>query len=143
MFDVPAQDDPRIMVHIPVPVKGRKTPLVLKVPRFDFLDEDQHDAMMTASSEVDEQNKDLPLRKRQRLTDLSALKPFLSQRDFGVCETLPAGQLQAIIIAWAAGSSVPLGELLASAGSSTENTEAPSSSTSTPEAGQGETSDAA
>jgi hypothetical protein len=143
VFDIPAVDDPRIMVKIPVPVKGRKTPLVIRVPRFDFIDEDKHDALDKLGAVVAEANPDMDLRRQQRLVDLGGLKLFLSAKDAAACESLTSGQLQAVMSAWAAGSTIPLGEFLASADSSTENTEAPSKPTSTPEDGQGATSDAA
>jgi hypothetical protein len=143
VFDIPAVDDPRIMVTIPVPVKGRKTPLVLRLPRFDFLDEDQHDAMSAATEKVAEESADLPARKQQRLFDLAMLKPHVAAKDWPAVEALPVGPLNAIVGVWAEQSNIPLGEFLASADSSTENTEAPSSTTSTPEDGQEETSDAA
>jgi hypothetical protein len=143
VFDIPAVDDPRILVSIPVPVKGRKTPLVIRVPRFDFIGEDQHDILENVGAEIAEANPGMGIRKLQRLTDLAALKLFLPAKDYTTCEGLTSGQLQAVMIAWAEGSTIPLGELLASAESSTGNTEAHSSTTSTHEDGQGETSDAA
>ncbi|WP_141213984.1 hypothetical protein [Mycobacterium marinum] len=115
----------------------------MKLPRFDFIDEDQHDAMAVSAKGVDEQNPDLALRKRQRLVNLAMLKPFVAQREYLLLEPLPAGQLESIMIIWATESTVPLGELLASADSSTGNTGAPSSTTSTVADGQDATSDAA
>jgi hypothetical protein len=140
VFDVPDLDDPRIMVSIPVPVKGRKTPLVLKVPRFDFIDEAQHDAIEEATKKID--TKLVP-RKQMRLAALVLLKPFLSVADYRACETLSVGQLNMIQASWGEQSSIPLGESPASADSSLENTEAQSSTTSTPGDGSDSTSDAA
>jgi hypothetical protein len=77
VFDIPAVDDPRILVPIPVPVKGRKTPLVLRLPRFDFIDEDQHDAMNSAAAEVVQANADAVPRKQQWLVHLAWLKPHV------------------------------------------------------------------
>jgi hypothetical protein len=138
VFDVPALDDPRIMVSIPVPVKGRKTPLVLKVPRFDFIDEAQYDAIEEATKGIGTET-----RKQMRLSALALLKPFLSAADYKACETLSVGQLNVIQAVWGEQSSTSLGELLASGDSSAENTEAQSSTTSTPEDGSDSTSDAA
>jgi hypothetical protein len=143
VFDIPAVDDPRIMVTIPVPVKGRKTPLVLRLPRFDFIDEDQHDAMNSAAAEVVQANADAVPRKQQWLVHLAWLKPHVPPKDYAVCETLTVGQLSAVVGVWAERSSIPLGEFLASADSSTGNTEAQSSTTSTTPDGQDGTSDAA
>jgi hypothetical protein len=136
VFDIPAVDDPRVMVSIPVPIKGRKTPLVLKVPRFDFIDEAQHDAIQAGIEGIDES---LIIRKKQRLVTLAMLKPFLSAADYKVCDGLVVGQLNLIQANWSQQSAISLGESLASAGSSTENTEAHSPSTSTPEGGHGGT----
>lgn len=122
---------------IPVPVKGRKTPLVLRLPRFDFIDETQHDQLQAAREAVD---SSLPIRKQQWLGNLELIKPFVSPADFKACEKLSSGQLNLVMLTWAQQSTISLGEFLASADSSTENTEAPSASTSTPEAGQGGTS---
>ncbi|WP_142396025.1 hypothetical protein [Mycobacterium kansasii] len=141
MIDVPAVDDPRIMISIPVPVKGRK-PVVLKVPRFDFMGEDVHQAWEDAAKQAGE-NKDMPLSRQQRITDLAALKLVLPEKDYKVCETLTSGQLQIVMLNWAKESAFPLGELLASADSLTGNTEAPSSMTSTAQDGPEETSDPA
>lgn len=133
-MEVPALNDPRLLVPIPVPLKGRK-PITLKLPRFDFIDEDQHDAIEAAAKAADDANKELPLRKRQRLADLALLKPFVSEKDYQACESLTSGQLQVLIKIWATGSQVALGELLASEVSSTENTGAQSPSTSIAEGG--------
>ncbi len=142
-MDVPAADDPRIQVHIPVPVKGRKTPMVLRVPRFDFIDEPTYDECIAAIEAIEKEHADLVPRKRQRLIHLVWLKAFVPPKDYEVCETLALGQLDAIMLEWSNRSSIPLGELLASGTSSTANTEAPSSMTSTSGAGRGATSDAA
>lgn len=142
MFDIPSHDDPRIMVSISIPVKGRK-PLVLRLPRFDFIGEDQHDELQAAVQTQVEKDPELPLRKHQRLADLVFIKPFVSASEFKACEALLPGQLRLVISTWAEQSSIPLGEFLASAASSPGNTEAPSSTTSIPAAGRAETSDAA
>jgi hypothetical protein len=142
VFDIPAVDDPRIMVTIPVPVKGRKTPLVLRLPRFDFIDEDQHDAMSAATEKVAEESADAAP-EAAAAVHLAMLKPHVPPKDYAVCETLTVGQLSAVVGVWAERSSIPLGEFLASADSSTGNTEAQSSTTSTTPDGQEGTSDAA
>lgn len=137
MFDVPALDDPRILVPISVPVKGRKTRLVLRLPRFDFIDEHQHDALQAAVDGVDES---LPPRKRQWAANLLMIKPFVSAADYKACETLSSGQVNMIVSYWAQQSTISVGEFLASADSSTESTEAQSDSTSTTEDGPAATS---
>lgn len=141
-MDVPAPDDPRIMVTIPVPVKGQRKPLVLTVPRFDFLDEPTYDAI-TAELDAIAERTDLVVRKATRLINLAYLKPCIPERQYEVCETLPVGQLNAIMAIWSDASQVSLGEYLASANSSTGNTGAPSSTTSSPVDTPDATSDAA
>jgi hypothetical protein len=143
MFDILASDDPRIMVVMSVPVPGRKQPMVIKLPRFDFIDESQHAAIDEAFKSVDSEHADWPIRRRRHLANLKIIKPFMTAKDYAACEKLTVGQLDMIIERWAEQSNVSLGEFLASAESSMENTEAPSSLTSMPEDGQEGTSDAA
>jgi hypothetical protein len=139
MYDIPAQDDPRIQITISVPIKGRK-PLTLKVPRYDFITEDIYDAMDTDITAIDEK---LAPRKQIRLARLAMLKPFLSPAEYKACETLTVGQLDAVVEKWATESNIPLGEYLASVTSSETSTEAPSNTTSSSEDSPAETSDAA
>jgi hypothetical protein len=140
-LDIPASDDPRITITIPVPLKGGKV-LVLAVPRFDFIEEPDYDTM---TAELDKlEDTDLSERKRARLATLVMLKPFVPARDHKLCESLVMGQLTAIREHWIAQSNIPLGEFLASAESlMTTMSEAPSNTTSTLEGGGDATSDAA
>lgn len=140
--EVPALDDPRISITISVPVKGRK-PIELTLPRFDFIADNQYDEMIAASEQAARDNPNTPARKVNKLVNLAMLKPFLTAKDLAVCETLPPGQIDAIMLIWVERSSISLGELLASAQSSTANTEAASNTTLTPAGGRGATSDAA
>lgn len=141
-MEVPSVDDPRISVTVSVPIKGRK-PIALTLPRFDFIPDNLYDEMISASDQVARDNPDTPTRKINKLVNLAMLKPFLSSKDLAACETLPPGQIDAIMLIWVERSSIPLGELLASAQSSTANTEAPSNTTLTPAGGRDATSDAA
>jgi hypothetical protein len=50
--DIPGMDDERVRITITVPVKGRK-PLVLKIPRHDFLDTETQDAMSASVEALD------------------------------------------------------------------------------------------
>jgi hypothetical protein len=141
-LDIPASDDPRITVSIPVPLKGGKV-LVLAVPRFDFIEEPDYDAMTIELEKLDK-DTDLTERQRARLATLVMLKPFVPARDHKVCESLVMGQLTAIRTHWIEQSNIPLGEFLASAQSSmTTMSEAPSNMTSTAGDGGAATSDAA
>jgi hypothetical protein len=141
-LDIPASDDPRITVTIPVPLKGGKV-LVLAVPRFDFIEEPDYEIMTAELAKLDE-DTGLSERKRARLATLVMLKPFVPARDHKTCESLVMGQLTAIREHWIAQSNIPLGEFLASAESlTTTMSEAPSNTTSTAEDGGAATSDAA
>ena len=134
MLEVYASDDPRVQVEISVPVKGRR-PLVLRLPRFEYIDEPVYDDMMAAleaidATEVDDATK-LPVRKRNRLITLTTLKPFAAPKDYAVLERLPLGQLDNISEVWREQSAIPLGEYVASKTFSEVSTEAPSDTTST------------
>lgn len=127
---IPAPGDPRLLVTIVVAVKGRRSPLTLKIPRSDFIDESVVDEIDATIEKIVE-DQALSFRKKQRAISLAKLEPLVPEKDYAVCETLALGQLDAIIAAWGEKSAITLGEFLASADSSTENTEAPSSTTST------------
>jgi hypothetical protein len=146
MMEVYATDDPRVQIEISVPVKGRR-PMMLRLPRFEYIDEPIYDEMMAALEAIDaaEAAAEAPMvtRKRNRAITLTTLKPFLSPKDYAVCETLPVGQLDNISEVWRELSAIPLGEYVASKTSSTVNTEAPSSTISTPTVITAPTSDAA
>ena len=138
MLDIPAADDPRVTVTMNVALKGGKT-LILSVPRFDFIDEPTHKDMSVELEKIDA-DETLSARERVRASTLVMLKPFVAARDYKQCESLVVGQLNVIRDHWIAQSNITLGELLASAASSTANTEAPSNTTSTPEDGPDATS---
>ena len=141
-MDIPAPDDPRILVSIPVPLKGGKV-LALKVPRFDYIDEAQHEAMTVELDKLDK-DTDLTARQRARRATLVMLKPFTSAADFKHCEAMVLGQLTAIRDVWFEQSNIGLGEYLASAPSLTTGiSEAPPNTTSTSEDGDAATLGAA
>lgn len=135
-----AVDDERTVIPFQIPVKGRR-PVVLKLPRFDFIPEDDFDQLTAEIEELDKQ--ELPLRKYSRQLALLMLKHFTSERDYAVVESLATGQLDQILTSWREHSTVSLGESGASADSSTESTEAPSDTTSSNSDTSGRTSDAA
>lgn len=143
MFEIPAADDPRLLVEIRVPVKGRR-PMVLRLPRYDMIDELTYRPMWVALEAIDaDENKDMTARDKTRAAVLAMLKPFVSDKDYAICETLALGQLTAIRDHWGTQSEIPLGEYVASVNSSAGNTEAPSATTSTAPAITAATSDAA
>lgn len=138
-IQIVAVDDERTSVPFSIPVKGRRA-LVIKLPRFDFIPEDEFDSLTASLEELDKQ-EDIPLRKRSRLVALTMLKPFVTDKDYAALEGLAAGQLDQILSAWREQSQVRLGESAASENSSTENTGAQSSTTSSSEDSTEETSD--
>jgi hypothetical protein len=139
MMDIPAIDDPRVMVVIELPTFE----VTLRLPRFDFLPEpilDKMDAQLTAIGE----NTELNDRKKLRQARLCMFKAVVSAKDYKVLETMTKGQLELVYSEWADQSNIELGKYLASAPFSTENTEAPSSMISSPTAATtATTSDAA
>jgi hypothetical protein len=138
-----ACDDPRIFVTIEVALKGGKS-LTLRIPRTDYIEESEHDALVAALEAIDKiPVEELPDRKRSRAAVLAMLRPFIPARDYKACEGLPVGPLNEIRDRWFAASAMPLGEYLASGNSSTETTGAPSNTISSSEGGGAETSDAA
>ena len=137
-LDVPTIDDPRIMIVIDLPPFG----LQLRLPRFDMLPEkllDDMDAKLTAITEETEPSQ----RKRNRLARLTMFKTVVPAKDYKMLETFTIGQLDLIWEDWVEQSGIPLGKYLASAPSSTENTEAPSPMTSSSADTVEATSDAA
>jgi hypothetical protein len=126
-IQIVAVDDDRISIPFHIPVKGRR-PLVLKLPRFDFIPEDEFDQLTASIEELDKE--DLTLRKYSRTLALVMLKQFVSDKDYTVLETLATGQLDQILNGWREHSQVSLGESEASDNSSTESTEAQSATTS-------------
>lgn len=123
-----AVDDERISIPFEIPVKGRK-PLLVNLPRFDFIPEGEFDEL---NKEIEELDSDLSLRKYSRALALLMLKRFVTEKDYTVLETLATGQLDQILNGWREQSSVSLGESGASDNSSTETTGAPSDTTSSP-----------
>jgi hypothetical protein len=126
-IQIVAADDDRISIPFNIPLKGRR-PLVLKLPRFDFIPEDEFDQLTDSIEALDKE--DLPLRKYSRALALTMLKRFVSDKDYKVLETLATGQLDQILNGWREHSQVSLGESEASDNSSTESTEAQSATTS-------------
>lgn len=126
-IQIVAVDDERTVIPFSVPVKGRR-PLVVNLPRFDFIPEDDFDQLTANIEALDKE--ELPLRKYSRKLALVMLQQFVSDKDYAALETLATGQLDQILTVWREHSQVSLGESVASADSSTESTEAQSDSTS-------------
>lgn len=138
MLTVPivGDDDPRITITFTLPVKDGD-PVEVKLPRFDFIDEDVLDEIQSAIEGID---SELPAHRAQRQAYLIQMKPFCDDDQFAVVEKLKLGQLTQIMDTWTAKSAISLGEFLASDDSSTENTGRRSGRTSSKEVGGGSTS---
>ena len=131
-----SDDDPRIRIQFTIPVKDGD-PIEVSFPRFDFIDEDELDAITDAIDKID---PDLAAHRAQRQAYLIQMKPFCTDDQFAVVEQLKLGQLTQMMNTWTAKSAVSLGEFLASDDSSTENTGRQSKRTSSPKGGGAETS---
>jgi len=129
------EDDTRIMVGFEIPLKGRK-PLLFTVPRLDFIPEDEFVSLTKELAALDDDKTLDDLHKKTRAAVLTMLRPHVTKQQFTVLEKMPIGVLIQIRDVWQENSAISLGEYLASANSSTENTEAPSDTTSSPEDGQ-------
>jgi hypothetical protein len=137
-MDVPAIDDPRIMVAVDLP----KFDLTLRLPRFDFLPEavlDKMDDQITVITD----NEALNDRKKIREARLAMFKAVVGAKEYKILQSMTVGQLNLIYGKWADDSAVELGKYLASDTSSTENTEAPSNTISSSGDTIAATSDAA
>lgn len=133
-----AVDDERTSVPFSIPVKGRR-PLVLRLPRFDFINEDDFDGLTESLAALDKE--EMSLRKRTRAVALTMMKPFVGEKEYAALQSLAAGQLDQILELWRERSQVSLGESEASDNSSTESMEAQSSTTSSSADSTVETSD--
>ena len=116
--------------------------MMLRLPRFDMIDEPTFAPMFAALEAIDTQESG-SARDRARAAVLVMLKPFVTDEHYAICEVLALGQLQAIRDHWQAQTDIPLGEYAASRQSSTESTEAPSNTISSAPAITDATSDAA
>lgn len=66
---LPGFDDERIMIPFTVPIKGRK-PATVKVPRFDYIEEDIFDALMADLEKLDVEQQVIAV-----ANDLSVVEP--------------------------------------------------------------------
>ena len=133
-----SDDDPRIRINFTIPVKGGD-PIEVSFPRFDFIDEDELDAITDAIDKID---PELAAHRAQREAYLIQMKPFCTDDQYSVVQKLKLGQLTQMMNTWTQKSAISLGEFLASDDSSTENTGRQSKRTSSSKAGAAETSDA-
>lgn len=123
-------DDDRLLIPFTVKVKDRE-PLSFTVPRYDAIDPDTYAEMLDQLAKLDDDTDIQPFVKRRRAT-LLMLRLFVTDTEYQVLETLKLVQLNHIAEQWSEKSGVSLGELLASAPTSTVSTVRPSNTTSSP-----------
>lgn len=114
------------------PIKGRD-PVILVLPRYNYMSFDQLKELMKLGAEIDarELTDDYTVMDRGRDAILAQLQPFVDAETLTVLAGLTLGELTEINDEWTRASNVPLGESLASAGSS-KNMQRPSNTTSSP-----------
>jgi len=133
-------DDERIHIPFHIP-NGRGRPLLLKIPRLDFLTEDQFDGMSEALETLNGDAK-LSERKKGRAVALAMLRQVTTDPQYAALEKLATGQLDQLLNEWTKRSAVSLGES-GSSDESSMSTAEPSTATSLTVAGAEPTSDTA
>lgn len=102
------------------PVKGR-TPVSFTVPRFDCMTRDQFKALNKSLADIDELKDDdgEPLNSQDRGIQvvLAMVRPFITAEQLAVVEDLHLFELEQIAERIQAGSTITVGELLASTSS--------------------------
>jgi hypothetical protein len=102
------------------PVKGR-TPVEFTVPRFDCMSREQFKELNTALAALDDKKDDdgNPLSPQDRGIEvvLAMLKPFITAEQLGVVEGLHLFELEQIAERIQEGSTITVGELVASTSS--------------------------
>jgi hypothetical protein len=102
------------------PVKGR-TPVEFTVPRFDCMSRDQFKELNAALAAIDDKKGDdgEPLSPQDRGIEvvLAMLKPFITDEELGVVEGLHLFELEQIAERIQEGSTITVGELVASTSS--------------------------
>jgi hypothetical protein len=108
--------------------------ITISVPRFDFISEDEIDAIQ---EQIDAIDADLPAHRQQREMIVIHLNHFCDEEQQAVVAGLALGQLRFMMDTWTEQSSISLGKYLASEPSSTETTVKRSSRTSSNKGGGG------
>lgn len=102
------------------PVKGR-TPVSFTVPRFDCMTRAQFKALNKELADIDDMKDEdgEPLNSQDRGIQvvLAMVRPFISEEDLAVVEGLHLFELEQIAERIQAGSTITVGELLASTSS--------------------------
>lgn len=118
------------------PIKGR-TPVTITLPMFNFMSYDDFKTMQDTLAEI-EARTDIDESAKGREVVLSTLRPHVNDVVYDLIAGRSLGELQQISTEWGRRSSMPVGELSASNGSS-KNTRRQSSSTSSATASASET----
>lgn len=123
----------RIEIVLPVDISGEyafdedgksvrgKTPVTFTVPRYDCMDREAFKALNKAIGEIDDAKDDegnpLPAHERATRIVVATVKPYVSDEVLKVVEGLHMFELEQIAELINAGSTVSVGELLASTSS--------------------------
>lgn len=139
--------DDRARIHVVLPFskdgvpafdgKGKPIPgvdpVTFSLPRWDFMPRTEFRAMMAAieAIEATASEDDTPAARQDRSYDitLATLKPYVTPEVLDLLSDMPMAVLEQISTDWNEGSSVPLGKLRTSTGSS-RTTKAHSTTTS-------------
>jgi len=109
---------------------GGREPVVLTLPRFDFMPRSAFKAMMATIDAITKDGDETKSEHdRSYEVILATLKPFITDQVHDLIADMPMGVLEQISTDWNAGSSIPLGELRGST-SSSKSTKGRSTSTS-------------
>lgn len=137
-IEIVAADDERLQIPFTVPVKDSE-PLEFSLPRYDCIDPDTYVQMMTDLEKLDADNE-TPAYQKRRASTLAMLRLFVTKTQYKALEKCKLAQLDDIARHWSQRSGISLGELLASAPTSTVSTVRPSNTTSSSSESEEETS---
>lgn len=142
-IDLVAPNDPRARLSLTFHPAAPRKQFTVTIPRFDYMDEDTFDEMTKALQSLPDTDGDgnpLPVRKTSRAIALTMLKAVVPKDKYTSLEKCTSGELDQALAEWTKHSQMSLGELLASADSST-STGTPSEQTSSTEDGDEKTSE--
>lgn len=141
--DLCSPTDPRARLALTFHPAHPRKPFTVTIPRMDFMDEPTFDDMQAKLQSLERTDKDgnpLPQRKVSRAIALTMLSAVVSKKELEALEKCTSGELDQALAEWTKHSQMSLGELLASADSST-STGTPSEQTSSTAATDAKTSD--
>ena len=108
---------------------GGRDAVTFSLPRFDFMPRTQFKTMMSTIDDITKADDGRTEHDRSYDVILATLRPFIDDATFDLLADMPMGVLEQISTDWNEGSSIPLGQLRASTGSS-KNTKVRSTTTS-------------